>query len=58
MVYVISWDEVAVFSRWHKNSREVQVRISFGLTCCHVLLEVNLYFEFKVTKAHGQFLAR
>jgi hypothetical protein len=39
-------------------SREVQIRISFGVACCHVLLEVNIFFEFKVTNAARQSLAR
>jgi hypothetical protein len=37
-------------------SREVQLRISFRLACCHILLVVNLFFPLKVMIAGGQCL--
>jgi hypothetical protein len=34
-------------------SREVQLRIYFGLACCHILFVVNLFYPLKATNAGG-----
>jgi hypothetical protein len=38
-------------------SSEVQLSLSFGLTCYHVLLEVQLLYEFRTTNGGGRYLS-
>jgi hypothetical protein len=48
------WECIICFSRC---SSEVQLIISFGLTCCNVLLGVQLFYQFRITNSGGRCLS-
>lgn len=58
LILLQQWKQAFSFSYCclGKCSKEVQLRISFGLVCCHVPLAVNFFFIFQVTNAAGRCL--